>query len=213
MGHLGTDDKVFIKYYQSHIFTVDSGNIFRKEEPRPEKLELLAMRSKRDPRAPHFLLEATKVEILDADENFQGLRRSMKELRTERHEIQDELDSGYNRVTIEAALKGIERSRQSRRAYLLDRGLKNLRETHFLGETSETSLVMPWDIVRPDLAEILYPENGDLGYPQVALERLIAHCNGAAPSIELELFASPRPHLGHARERYTPEDDQLLVSL
>jgi hypothetical protein len=73
MGHHGSDDRTFIKNYQSKISTLDARNIFRKEDPRPEKGELLAMRSKRDPNAPPSLPKTTRDEIFDADEKIRKL--------------------------------------------------------------------------------------------------------------------------------------------
>jgi hypothetical protein len=115
-------------------------------------------------------------------------------------------------VTIVAALEGNWRALRRRRDILSARGFKTLRGAHFLlAETSEISLMGPWVIVRPDLAEILYPENGVLGPPQLALERLIVHCNGAPPPPE-ELFAIPRPH-ADVSKRFVPEDAQPLIDL
>jgi len=212
MGHHGSNDKIFADWYQSKIFTVDSGNIFRKEDPRPEKKNLLTMRSKRDPNAPRSLPKITRNEIFDDDEKIQDLLKSRKELWGEHWRIEYEPDSGCNRVTIVAALEGNWRALRRRREILSAQGFKTLRDAHFLqAETSEISLAVPWDLVRPDLAEILYPENGDLGPPQLALEKLIEHCNGAAPLPE-ELFAIPRPHAG-VGEKFVPEDDKLLIDL
>ncbi|KUJ13177.1 uncharacterized protein LY89DRAFT_737160 [Mollisia scopiformis] len=66
MGHHGKSDTIFRKAYQSRKNTVDTGNIFRKEKPRPEKQEVLSMHLRMDTdvlEAPKSLLK----QILEHD--------------------------------------------------------------------------------------------------------------------------------------------------
>ncbi|KAH8685860.1 hypothetical protein BGZ60DRAFT_523134 [Tricladium varicosporioides] len=74
MGHYNTSDKTFQKYYQSRTYTVDTGNMVRKEAIRKEKAEELCMRLRRDPiDAPPILYTATLVNALYPQD---GIERS-----------------------------------------------------------------------------------------------------------------------------------------
>jgi hypothetical protein len=158
MGHHGASDQIFVRFYQSDILTLDSGNIFRKEEPRPEKADLLAMHSKRDPKAPQFLSPEEKEELLAADEEMQYLLKSRRELRTEEQKLKDKPDHECDRVTIEAAIKSTNLAIARRRFLLFDRGVKEICKAHlYKAETLEISPVPRFDVVRLELAEILYP--------------------------------------------------------
>ena len=76
MGHSGEDDWIFIKHYQSQKLTIDPGNLFRKEAPRPERGEILSMHPLRDPKAHLEIskqLESVRSQLYNDDKETQKL--------------------------------------------------------------------------------------------------------------------------------------------
>lgn len=68
MGHSGPDDRTFKEYYRSRRFIVDTGNLFRGEEPRKDKREVLSMCLSRDSKAPKRLTEGEREDIYATDQ-------------------------------------------------------------------------------------------------------------------------------------------------
>ena len=104
MGHNGESDTVFRKYYESNHLLVDTGNIFRKEPPRPEKIEVLSMHLQRDPHVPD-LPDSLLKNTLDNDGEMQRLVKTRCELRSQLDQIKADPEQGYNMVTLNAALE------------------------------------------------------------------------------------------------------------
>ena len=104
MGHNGESDTVFRKYYESNHLLVDTWNIFRKEPPRPEKIEVLSMHLQRDPHVPD-LPDSLLKNTLDNDGEMQRLVKTRCELRSQLDQIKADPEQGYNTVTLNAALE------------------------------------------------------------------------------------------------------------
>jgi len=178
MGHEGDSDKVFRKYYQSRKVTVDTGNIFRGEEPRPQKSEVLNMHSRRDPdlpEIPHKLL----CQTLDEDKELQNLLKSKTELIMQLENIAGSLEHGYDQVTINAAIVCVNRALNRRRVYIKKHAKQDFRKSWFenpeLIRAQHPTVCKPRTASRADLAEILYSKNGLEGSVE-AIRVLVAHC-------------------------------------
>lgn len=79
MGHTGESDTVFWKHYESKHMLVDTGNIFRKEKPRPERTEVLSMQLRRDPHVPN-LPDSLLLPTLYNDKEVQSRVKARCEL-------------------------------------------------------------------------------------------------------------------------------------
>ncbi|CZR55696.1 uncharacterized protein PAC_05584 [Phialocephala subalpina] len=180
MGHHGDSDKVFRKAYQTHINTVDSGNIFREETPRPDKLEELSMYKKRDADILELPEEVLK-QICEEDEEVKYLLSSKSDLRDQFNLIKSDPIQGCNRVTITAAFEAFNRALNRRRSYLRKDARKRFRESYFqdpvAARTQYPSAQTPKKAWRADLVDALYPENESEGSAQKAVEVLITHCS------------------------------------
>ncbi|KAJ8067012.1 hypothetical protein OCU04_004392 [Sclerotinia nivalis] len=174
MGHSGPSDKIFQKYYQSRKVNIDTGNIYRMQQPRSERTETLNMRSKRDPTAPVKLSADQKREYYDQDKDIQDLLASRKKLKR---------DLPSQKESTRAELAIIRRSIERRKTHIRKHGLRKVRENHFenlskqsqSSENSESEVPIP-PVVRPELSNILYPKVFDSKTTLLAIEGLIAYC-------------------------------------
>jgi len=202
---------------------VDPGNIFRKEEPRAEKADVLCMRRQWEPDAPNLLSEDQRERIFDADETLQGLLQERSDLKEELDKIQEDPEQDYNRVTIQAALKCKGRALNRRRINLKKHGLDNERDSFFENRSSEilrsqqpmeASATPPKGApiaCRTHLVDVLY---GTEAPALVAVEAVIAHCTNkeSTPSRPVRPAMPARPQ-AESQAKFTPDDDQLLVGL
>jgi hypothetical protein len=179
MGHSGPSDKVYRRFYQSRKFTVDTGNIFRGEEQRQGKSEVLSMHLKLDVDAPNVVPAALQDQILDADEKIQELLRARSEIGEEIDQLGSDVESAYDQVTLKLARERIRRVLCYRRSYIKKQSLAELRASHFL-RGPKLSPVLPRTVAcgearRSDLVKALYPLEGE-GCALNAVETFIAYC-------------------------------------
>jgi hypothetical protein len=179
MGHSGESDTVFRKYYESKHMVVDTGNIFRKEKPRPEKTEVLSMHLRRDPHVPD-LPDSLLIQTLDDDEEVQRLAKARRELQDQLYQIKGDVEQGYNEVTMSAALECVRRALNNRRRFLKNHAKEDFRKKYFENpesiRTEYPSARPPERHYRSELVGALYPGRESEGSALVAIEAVIAHC-------------------------------------
>ncbi|APA09337.1 hypothetical protein sscle_05g041070 [Sclerotinia sclerotiorum 1980 UF-70] len=159
MGYSGPSDKIFQKYYQSRKVNIDTGNIYRMQQPRSERTETLNM------------------QYYDQDKDIQDLLASRKRLKRELRDLPSQKESTRAKLAI------IRRSIERRKTYIRKHGLRKVRENHFenllkpsqSSENSESEVPIP-PVVRPELSNILYPKVFDSKTTLLAIEGLIAYC-------------------------------------
>jgi hypothetical protein len=190
MGHSGEDDWIFIKHYQSQKLTIDPGNLFRKEAPRPERGEILSMHPLRDPKAHLEIskqLESVRSQLYNDDEETQKLLQQKRELKQS-----VDLDDCLKRD-----MARIEKDLNLRRGKLVKEKLKELRAEYFNGAAVLQSLPSIYDDVvsspeelplrRPALAAALYPEEGISVSLLNAVQVIIDHCRAHDQSDEIDV--------------------------
>ena len=230
MGHNGESDTVFRKYYESKHMLVDTGNIFRKEEPRPEKTEVLSMHLRRDPHVPD-LPDSLLNQALDNHEELRSLVRTRYGLQTQLDQIKGDPQQGYNKVTLSAALEHVRRAVQKRRRFLKNHTRENFRKEYFKNpefiRSQYPSARPPERDYRSELVSALYPERVSEGSALVAIEAIIAHCRSARRGSKKGYYRLSHPvdfSLPTSSEavqdtsmpvkrKFTTEDTQYLVHL
>lgn len=187
MGQEGETDRVYRKYYQSSKITLDTGNLFRGEEPRPEKSKVLSMNLKRDPNAPEIPKDVL-FQILDKDEQVQTLLRSKQDLKAQLEHIKDDPEHDYNRVAIGASYEALCRALNRRRTFLRDHAKRDFKTKYFENpnkvRSQYPSLPLPQKAGRSQLVGALYPTNELGGSALVAIKLLIAHCTSGGECVE-----------------------------
>jgi len=179
IGHDGDGDKVFREAYQSKKIIVDAGNMFRKEEPRREKMDELSMRiSMRDldiPEMPDPFLHRT----WDDDEELQSTFKSRQNLCAQINQLSKNPEYGYERVSINAALECLRRAFERRKFYLRKQAQKSWDQLY---EKDSERLLKEYPMVyrqkkafRSGLANVLYPEMDSPTSICSAIEVLIAY--------------------------------------
>jgi hypothetical protein len=230
MGHSGESDTVFRKYYELKHILVDTGNIFRKEKPRPEKTEVLSMHLWRDIDVPE-LPESLLKETFDNDTEMRDLVEARSQIQAQRDEIKDDPEQGYNKVTCDTALECIRRALNRRRIFLKKHARDDFRKKYFenpeLVSSQYPSARPPERAWRSDLIDALYPECESEGSALVAIEAVLAHCRsrGAVQKKGYHRLAQPgnttMPTASNAepdtvaqvKRKFTAEDTQRLVHL
>jgi hypothetical protein len=196
MGHSGESDTVFRKYYKSKHMVVDTGNIVRKEKPRPEKIEVLSMHLRRDPHVLD-LPDSLLIQILDNDEEIQGLVKARCELQAQLDQIKGDLEQGYNKVTMSAAVKCVRRALNNRRIVLKNHTKEDFRKKYFENpefiRTQYPSARPPERHYRSELVGALYSERESEGSALVAVEAVIAHCRSRRVGQKKGYHRLPQP--------------------
>lgn len=230
MGHSGESDTVFRKYYESKHMLVDTGNIFRKEKPRPEKTEVLSMHLRRDPDVPD-VPDSLLNQALDNDEELRSLVRARYELQTQLDQIKGDPEQGYNKVTVNAALEYVRRAVTKRRKFLKNNTREDFRKEYFKNpeyiRSQYPSVRPPERDYRSELVSALYPERVSEGSALVAIEAIIAHCRSVRRGPKKGYHKLPHPVDSSlptsseaeqdtsmpVKRKFTAEDTQYLVHL
>jgi hypothetical protein len=217
MGHSGENDWIYKKYYQSKKLTIDPGNLFRKEAPRPEREEILSMHPLRDPKAHLEIskqLESVRSQLYNNDEEIQKLLQQRRELKQS--------------VDLDGCLKGdmarIDKDLNLRRGKLVKEKLKELRAEHFNGAAVLQSLPSlhddavssPEELLprRPALAAALYPEEGISVSLLNAIEVIIDHCRAHDQSDEVDFNVDVDVDVTKGTSPlFSEEEDSRLLSL
>jgi hypothetical protein len=139
MGHSSTDDPTYRKHYQSQRFVIDTGNIFRGEEQRKDKREMLSIRLLCDPNAPKTTTPDQRVEIWKADRKLQNIWNDIHEIRPELKCSGDTIDQVSLLLAEQAAIQ----KRDRRRNHLKKLGLKELRHSFFETRHDNTFRSLP----------------------------------------------------------------------
>jgi hypothetical protein len=217
IGHSSENDVIYIKHYQSKKLTIDPGNHYRKEAPRPEQGEILSMHPLRDPKAHLEIskqLETMKSQLYSKDEEIQRLFQQRRELK--------------QTVDLDDCLMGdIGKALNRRRDKLVKDKLKELREEHFNGAAVLKSLPSLYDdaasspeelppLRRPALAAALYLEEGIAVPLLTSIQVLIDHCMTHDQSDEIDVEVDVDVDVDVTKgpsPLYSEEEDSRLLSL
>ena len=209
MGHSGESDTVFRKYYESKHMIVDTGNIFRKEKPRPEKTEVLSMHLRRDPHLPD-LPDSLLTQTLNDDEKLQGLAKARCELQAQLEQTIGNLEQGYNRITLKAALECLRRAINGRLRLLKNYAKEDFRKKYF--ENPESIRIQypsarpPERHYRSELVTALYQERESEGSALVAIEAIVAHCRSKRAGQKKRYYRLPQPENSSTHPSETEQD-------